>query len=205
MSRISSRVSGRNTITLSRRFWNSGRKVWPIASHDLIGGEGVGARREAEARAAVAGGAEVGRQDDDAVAEVGDLAQLRRSAGRRRTPAGTDPRRWRAPSRTRRAARRRRAACARGVMSESSDSSCRRCRGSWRSISGVWNSLMSRRIMRSTEPNRNSATRLGELGLAGAGRAGEQEHADRLAGIVEAGLQHGDAVDDGSRRPRPGR
>ena len=42
--------------------------------------------------------------------------------------------------------------------------------------------------------------RLGELGLAGAGRAGEQEHADRLAGIVEARLQHGDAVDDGADR-----
>ena len=51
--------------------------------------------------------------------------------------------------------------------------------------------------MRSTEPNRYSATRLGELGLAGAGGAGEQEHADRLAGIVEAGLEHGDALDDG--------
>ena len=27
--------------------------------------------------------------------------------------------------------------------------------------------------------------------------AGKQEHADRLAGIVEAGLEHGDALDDG--------
>ena len=64
---------------------------------------------------------------------------------------------------------------------------------------------MSRRIRRSTEPNRYSATRLGELGLAGAGRPREQEHADRLAGIVEARLEHGDAVDDGARPPRPGR
>ena len=71
--------------------------------------------------------------------------------------------------------------------------------------SAVWNSLMSRRIMRSTEPNRYSAMRLRKLGLAGAGRAGEQEHADRLARIVEAGLEHGDAIDDGTRPPRPGR
>ena len=30
--------------------------------------------------------------------------------------------------------------------------------------------------------------------------AREQEHADRLAGIVQAGLEHGDAVDDGADR-----
>ena len=36
---------------------------------------------------------------------------------------------------------------------------------------------------------------LGELGLAGAGRAGEQKHPDRLVGIVQPGLEHGDAVD----------
>ena len=54
---------------------------------------------------------------------------------------------------------------------------------------------MSRRIRRSSEPNRYSADGLGELGLAGAGRAREQEHADRLAGIVQPGLEHGDAID----------
>jgi len=32
LPRISSRVSGRKTITLSRRFWNSGRNVCAIAS-----------------------------------------------------------------------------------------------------------------------------------------------------------------------------
>ena len=50
--------------------------------------------------------------------------------------------------------------------------------------------------MRSAEPNRNSDDGLGEFGLAGAGRPGEQKDADRLAGIVEAGLEHGDAIDD---------
>ena len=40
----------------------------------------------------------------------------------------------------------------------------------------------------------------GELGLAGAGRPGEQKDADRLARIVEAGLEHGDAIDDRTDR-----
>ena len=42
--------------------------------------------------------------------------------------------------------------------------------------------------------------RLGELGLAGAGRPGEQKHADRLVGIVQPGLEHGDARDHGLDR-----
>jgi hypothetical protein len=50
--------------------------------------------------------------------------------------------------------------------------------------------------MRSTEPNRYSADRLGKLGLAGAGGARKQEDADRLAGSFRPGLEHGDAVDD---------
>ena len=41
---------------------------------------------------------------------------------------------------------------------------------------------------------------LGKLRLAGAGGAREQEHADRLVGVVEARLQHGDAVDDRRHR-----
>ena len=39
--------------------------------------------------------------------------------------------------------------------------------------------------------------RLGELRLAGTRRAREQQYANRLAGIVEARLQHGDTLDDG--------
>src|SRR5215470_1977242 len=35
---------------------------------------------------------------------------------------------------------------------------------------------------------------LGELGLAGTGRAGKQKDTDRPAWIVEAGFEHGDAL-----------
>jgi len=38
---------------------------------------------------------------------------------------------------------------------------------------------------------------LGQLGLAGARRAGEQEDADRLGRVGQPGLEHGDAVDHG--------
>src|SRR5690349_5102544 len=38
--------------------------------------------------------------------------------------------------------------------------------------------------------------RLGQLGLAGTRRAREQQNADRLTGVVEACLQHGDTLDD---------
>ena len=62
--------------------------------------------------------------------------------------------------------------------------------------SGVWNSLMSSRIMPLDRAEQKFGHRLGELGLAGAGRTGEQKDADRLVGIVQAGLEHGDAVDD---------
>ncbi len=42
--------------------------------------------------------------------------------------------------------------------------------------------------------------RLGHFGLAGAGGAGEQEHADRPMRIGESGLEHGDAIDQALHR-----
>jgi len=53
---------------------------------------------------------------------------------------------------------------------------------------------MSTRISRSAEPNRNSARTLGDLGLARAGRPGEQEHALRARRVAETGLHHGDPL-----------
>ncbi len=64
--------------------------------------------------------------------------------------------------------------------------------------SGVCSSLMSRRIRRSTEPNRNSAAVLASSVLPVPVGPGKQEHADGLARIVEARLEHGDTLDDGA-------
>jgi hypothetical protein len=47
--------------------------------------------------------------------------------------------------------------------------------------------------------------RLGQLRLAGAGRAGEQEDADRAVEVRQPGLQHRDAVPRRLAPPHPGR
>ena len=53
-------------------------------------------------------------------------------------------------------------------------------------IAPSWYSDMSTRIIFFSSPNRNSRHRLGQLGLADAGRAEEQQHAVRT---IEAVLQ----------------
>ena len=54
-------------------------------------------------------------------------------------------------------------------------------------------SLMSKR--RNSTPS-DCGELLGELGLADAGRAGEEERADRLVGVAEAGARELDGADD---------
>ncbi len=82
-----------------------------------------------------------------------------RSGGRRRTPAGTGRRRSGRPSRTRPAARPRTAGGGSGRPASASSSSRRRP-SIRRAEPGFWYSLMSSRIIRSPEPNRNSASAL---------------------------------------------
>ena len=67
-------------------------------------------------------------------------------------------------------------------------------------VSAVWNSLMSRRIMRSTEPNRYSATVLASSVLPVPVGPANRNTPIGLPGSLRPGLEHGDAVDDGADR-----
>ena len=68
-----SRVSGRKTMTLSSRLTNSGRKLCETARSTCSCENASPRRRKAESGALVRGGAEIGREDDDGMTEVGDL------------------------------------------------------------------------------------------------------------------------------------
>ena len=62
--------------------------------------------------------------------------------------------------------------------------------------SAVWNSLMSRRIRRSSEPNRYSAAVLASSVLPVPVGPANRNTPIGLLGIVQPGLEHGDAIDD---------
>ena len=59
-------------------------------------------------------------------------------------------------------------------------------------------SLMSMRTIAFSSSKRNSASALAQLGLADAGRAEEEERADRAVRVVEAGPRAADGVGDGA-------
>ena len=69
-------------------------------------------------------------------------------------------------------------------------------------LSGVWYSLMSSRTSRSSRAKDERAEGLGDLRLAGPGRADEEEDAERARRISEAGLHERDPVDEALDRLR---
>ena len=60
---------------------------------------------------------------------------------------------------------------------------------------GFWYSLMSSRIIRSRRAEQELGQRLGDLGLARAGRADEQQHGLRARRVGQPGLDQRDALD----------
>ena len=69
-------------------------------------------------------------------------------------------------------------------------------------LSGVWYSLMSSRTIRSARAEQVLGERLGDLGLAGAGRADEEEDAERPRRVGETRLDQRDALDEAVDRLR---
>ena len=174
--RASARATAAGTrSTLSSRLTNSGRKVCADRAQHLVARERRGAGREAEARAAMAGRAEVRGEDDDA---------WRKSATWPRASVSR-------PSSNTCRNRSQTLGCAFSNSSSSTtENGCLRTRCDERARSRAVAAsprILARRLRRlelaHVEPDhalrraeQELGERLRELGLAGAGRAGEQEH-----------------------------